>query len=128
MLEQYVSPGNKIIDLVASLQLPFASVRRGEEVAIVTDTAWIADLPGGDERGAEQSRPDAHDVHAACSSHRRTHPGRGARARGADICVFFTTTARRIRVPEHRGNKGVLMEEATVDHLTGMSLKKPTWN
>ena len=38
MLHQYVSPGNKIIDLVASLQLPFANVRRGEEVMIVTDT------------------------------------------------------------------------------------------
>ena len=122
MLHQYVSPGNKIIDLVASLQLPFANVRRGEEVMIVTDTnmdplicqAVMAVLRS---KGADPTlmmyTPRAH--HTAEPTRAVAHA-----LKGADICVYLTTTAlAHSEFSENRGNVGVLlMEEATVDILT----------
>jgi len=122
MLEQYVSPGNKIVDLVASLQLPFATVRRGEEVMIVTDTNMDplicqAVMAVVRSKGADPTlmmyTPRAH--HTAEPTRAVAHA-----LQGADICVFLTTTAlAHSEFSEHRGNKGVLlMEEATVEILT----------
>lgn len=122
MLEQYVSPGNKIIDLVASLQLPFAHVRRGEEVMVVTDTnmdplicqAVMAVIRS---KGADPTlmmyTPRAH--HTAEPTRAVAHA-----LKGSDICVYLTTTAlAHSEFSEHRGNVGVLlMEEATVEILT----------
>ncbi len=142
MLQQYVSPGNKIIDLVAALQFPFAKVRRGEEVMVVTDTnmdplicqAVMAVLRG---KGADPTlmmyTPRAH--HTAEPTKAVAHA-----LAGADICVYLTTTAlAHSEFSEHRGNKGgLLMEEATVDILTSpgcqleeadmdLILKKERW-
>src|ERR1017187_1355442 len=122
MLEQYVSPGNKIIDLVAALQLPFTNVRRGEEVMIVTDTSMDplicqAVMAVLRSKGADPTlmmyTPRAH--HTAEPTKAVAHA-----LAGADIVVYLTTTAlAHSEFSEHRGTKGVLlMEEATVDILT----------
>jgi hypothetical protein len=95
MLEQYVSPGNKIIDLVAALQLPFAHVRRGDEVMIVTDTnmdplIWQAVMAVVRSKGADPTlmmyTPRAH--HTAEPTRAVAHA-----LKGSDICVYLTTTA-----------------------------------
>lgn len=122
MLEQYVSPGNKIIDLVAALQLPFANVRPGEEVMIVTDTnmdplVWQAVMAVVRSKGADPTLvmypPRAH--HTAEPTAVAAHG-----LKGSQICVYLTTTAlAHSEFSEHRGNVGVvLMEEATVEILT----------
>jgi len=122
MLEQYVSPASKIIDLVGALQLPFATVRRGEEVMVVTDTSmdpliWQAVMSVVRGKGADPTlmmyTPRAH--HTAEPTKAVAHA-----LAGADICVFLTTTAlAHSEFSEHRGNKGILlMEEATVEILT----------
>ena len=122
MLEQYVSPGNKIIDLVASLQYPFANVKPGENVMIVTDTnmdplIWQAMMAVLRSKGADPTlmmyTPRAH--HTAEPTSPVAHA-----LKGADICVFLTTTAlAHSEFSENRGNAGILlMEEATVEILT----------
>jgi len=122
MFEQYVSPGNKIVDLIAALQLPFANVRRGEEVMIVTDTNMdplICQAVMGviRSKGADPTlmmyTPRAH--HTAEPTKTVAHA-----LKGCDICVYLTTTAlAHSEFSEHRGNVGVLlMEEATVEILT----------
>jgi leucyl aminopeptidase (aminopeptidase T) len=122
MLEQYVSPGNKIVDLVASLQLPLANVRRGEEVMIVTDTSMDplicqAVMAVVRSKGADPTlmmyTPRAH--HTAEPTKAVAHA-----IKGCDICVFLTTTAlAHSEFSERRGNTGILlMEEATVEILT----------
>lgn len=122
MLEQYVSPPNKIVDLVASLQLPFANVQPGEEVMIVTDTnmdplIWQAVMSVVRSRGADPTlmmyTPRAH--HTAEPTNAVAHA-----LKGSQICVYLTTTAlAHSEFSEHRGNAGVLlMEEATVEILT----------
>lgn len=119
---KYVSPENKIIDLVPSLQTPFANLEPGEEVMIVTDTnmdpnIWRAVMTVVKLRGADPTLmmfpPRAH--HTA----EPTAPVAAA-VKGADVCVFLTTTAlAHSNFSENRGNMGVvLMEEATVDILT----------
>ena len=122
MLEQYVSPGNKIVDLIASLQLPFAHIGRGEEVMIVTDTNMdplICQAVMGviRSKGADPTlmmyTPRAH--HTAEPTRAVAHA-----LKGSDICIYLTTTAlAHSEFSEHRGNVGVLlMEEATVEILT----------
>lgn len=122
MLEQYVSPANKIVDLVASLQLPFANVEPGEDVMIVTDTnmdplIWQSVMCVVRSKGADPTlmmyTPRAH--HTAEPTNAVAHALKGCR-----ICVYLTTTAlAHSEFSEHRGNVGVLlMEEATVDILT----------
>jgi len=122
MLEQYVSPGNKIVDLVASLQFPFAHVKPGENVMIVTDTnmdtvIWQAVMAVIRSKGADPTlmmyTPRAH--HTAEPTPPVAHA-----LKGCDICIFLTTTAlAHSEFSEHRGNAGILlMEEATVEILT----------
>ena len=122
MLEQYVSPGNKIVDLIAALRLPFDNVRRGEEVMIVTDTnmdplIWQAVMGVVRSKGADPTlmmyTPRAH--HTAEPTRAVVHG-----FKGCDLCVYLTTTAlAHSEFSETRGNVGVLlMEEATVEILT----------
>ena len=122
MLEQYVSPGNKIIDLVASLQLPFATVQRGEEVMVVTDTNMDPQICQAVMAVLRSKGADPTLMMYTPRAHHTAEPTRAvAQAlQGCDICVFLTTTAlAHSEFSEHRGNKGILlMEEATVEILT----------
>lgn len=122
MLQQYVSPGNKIVDLVASLQFPFANVRPGEEVMIVTDTnmdpqIYQAMMGVVRSKGAEPTL-----VMFPPRAHHTAEPSKVAAQalKGCDICVFLTTTAlSHSEFSEHRGKvAALLMEEATVEILT----------
>lgn len=122
MLEQYVSPGNKIIDLVASLQLPFANVRRGEEVMVVTDTNMDPQICQAVMAVLRSRGADPTLMMYAPRAHHTAEPTKvvAQALRACDICVFLTTTAlAHSEFSERRGNVGVLlMEEATVDILT----------
>jgi leucyl aminopeptidase (aminopeptidase T) len=122
MLEQYVSPGSKIIDLIGCLQVPFSSVQRGEEVMVVTDTnmdplIWQAVMGVVRAKGADPTL-----MMYTPRAHHTAEPTKAVAAalKGADIVVFLTTTAlAHSEFSEQRGNKGVLlMEEATVEILT----------
>lgn len=122
MLQQYVSPSHKIVDLVAALQVPLANVQAGEEVMIVTDTnmdplIWQAVMAVCRQRGAD---PTA--MMFSPRPHHTSEPTGAVAAaiKGAQLCVFLTTTAlAHTEFSEHRGNVGcLLMEEATVDILT----------
>ncbi|HZU06691.1 MAG TPA: hypothetical protein VFB73_12025 [Chloroflexota bacterium] len=122
-LEKYVAPHSKIIDLIASLQTPFANIQPGEEVMIVTDTnmdplIWQAVMAVVRQRGAEPTlmmyTPRAHHTAEPTAAV-------AAALKGAQVCVYLTTTAlAHSNFCEHRGNVGILlMEEATVEILTG---------
>lgn len=142
MLEQYVSPGCKIIDLIGCLQVPLSALQSGEEVMVVTDTSmdpliWQAVMSVARARGADPTL-----MMYTPRAHHTAEPTKAVAAalKGADIVVFLTTTAlAHSEFSEHRGNKGVLlMEEATVEILTSPScqlvqsdieeiLKKERW-
>jgi 2,5-dihydroxypyridine 5,6-dioxygenase len=122
MLEQYVSPGNKIIDLVAALQTPFAHVRRGDEVMIVTDTNMDPLILQAAMAVIRSKEADPTLMMYTPRVHHTAEPTRAVAhaLKGSDICVYLTTTAlAHSEFSEHRGNVSVLlMEEATVDILT----------
>lgn len=121
MLERYVSPANKIVDLVAALQFPFARLQPGEEVMILTDTSmdpqiWQAVMAVVRLRGAEPSL-----VMITPRAHHTAEPTAVAALaqKGCRVCVYLTTTAlAHSEFSENRGDIGVvLMEEATADIL-----------
>lgn len=125
MLEQYVSPSSKIIDLIGYLQVPLSAVQRGEEVMVVTDTnmdplIWQAVMSVARSKGADPTL-----MMYTPRAHHTAEPTRAVAAalKGADIVVFLTTTAlAHSEFSEQRGTKGVLlMEEATVEIITSPS-------
>lgn len=122
MLEQYVSPANKIIDLIASLQLPLANVRRGEEVMVVTDTNMDPLICQAVMGVLRSKGADPTLMMYTPRAHHTAEPTKvvAQALKGCDICIFLTTTAlAHSEFSEHRGNVGVLlMEEATVGILT----------
>jgi leucyl aminopeptidase (aminopeptidase T) len=124
MLQNYVSPDHKIVDLIEALHYPFARLPAGSNVLIVTDTnmdsaIWQAMMGLIRQRGADPVlalyTPRAH--HTA-----EPPPAATAALEGADYCVLLTTTSlAQSEFWEKTVELKVgtlLMEEATTEILT----------
>ena len=136
MLENYVSPTNKVVDLMAALQFPFANLPSGDTVIIATDTnmdpvIWQVIMGIVKQHDAEPVLM----MYPPREYHQAEPPKpllEGIKA--AQWCVFLTTTALAhsdfIEACKEHNVGTLLMEEATVDILTssGCQLTQKDWD